>query len=228
MAIMCGRYALKVEADELARILGLVVPSDFKPRYNIAPSQLAPVVRLRDGDARECVMLRWGLIPSFARDGVGQINARSESVNEKLSFRGAFRQRRCLIPASGFFEWQSRPGQSKQPYHIHLESGECFCFAGIWERWRDVETYAILTTDATERLAPIHHRMPVILPRNQYDEWLSRQSDPAALQSLLRPTTAAMTAQPISTRINKPEHDDPECLTPIQITEPGPASLFDL
>ncbi len=222
---MCGRYALIVEAEELAAIFGLIAPGEFAPRFNVAPSQSAPVVRLDTDGEREFIMLRWGLIPSFSRDGMGMINARSETVNEKRSFRNAFRERRCLVPATGFIEWQKKPGRGrKQPFHILLNSGDPFCFAGIWERWGDIETYAILTTEPNGLVAPIHDRMPVILPRNQYDAWLDPLADLDDLQHLLRPFDAdEMTAQPIGTRINSPKNDDAACLEPV---EPEPDSLF--
>src|SRR5690625_4137718 len=203
---MCGRYTLTDPGDELIQHFNLAnLPADYRPRYNIAPTQ--PVTAIINGDGRRAGALRWGLIPSWAEDpaiGNRMINARGETVAEKPSFRSAFRRRRCLIPADGFYEWQQVDGR-KQPMRIVRRDGAIFAFAGLWESWRPrgnptddtdneqnraraVYTCTIITTDANDTLRPIHHRMPVIIPPESYDLWLDREiEDPEALLPLLRP-----------------------------------------
>jgi len=222
---MCGRFTL-FEADQvLAREFGV---SDFpprSPRYNIAPSQPVAAVRAAPaGSGRELALLRWGLIPSWSKDpaiGNRLINARAETAREKPSFRNAFRRHRCLIPASGFYEWL-RWDRGKQPYFVRMCDGHPFAFAGLWDRWESpdegaVETCAILTTAANDVLAPIHDRMPVILPPGEYDRWL----DPSllntdSLATLLVPfPPEEMLAFPVSPRVNAPTVDDEKCITPL-------------
>lgn len=196
---------------------------DLKPRYNIAPTQPVAVVRAGQGD-RELAMLHWGLIPSWSKDaeiGARMINARGETVAEKPSFRAAFRARRCLILADGFFEWR-RNGDRKQPYYIAMRDRRPFAFAGLWERWAPaggapVESCTIVTTTPNEVLAPIHDRMPVILPPALHAAWL----DPALkenerLQPMLQPLDASlMIAYPVSPRVNSPRNDDRDCIAPL-------------
>ncbi len=190
------------------------------PRYNIAPSQPVPVVRAADA-GREWVNLRWGLVPSWAKDAkLAQINARAETAPDKPMFRSAFRKRRCLIPASGFYEWQATGGKRKQPFCIRLADDKPFAFAGLWERWEGpdgpVESCCILTTEANDLVRPIHDRMPVILDPRHFDQWLDpKQRDAAALAPLLRPFAVdAMKAYPVSPWVNDPRHDDARCLEP--------------
>lgn len=226
---MCGRYTLRVprariiERFQIAR--DLTSQEHLFERYNIAPSQKVAAVRIALDGARELVPLRWGLIPHWAKEARSEystINARAETVAEKPAFRSAFRQRRCLIPADGFYEWQVRPGSKlKQPWYIQLKDGELFAFAGLWERWEPragvegepVESCTILVTDANELVRPIHDRMPVILDPADYEIWLNPTHDPAALRALLKPYPAqAMVAWKIGTRVNNPRNDDPACL----------------
>ena len=194
-------------------------------RYNIAPTQTVPVVL--DSEPQEMAQLRWGLIPWWAKDmriGSSLINARRETVASKPAFREAFKKRRCLIPADGFYEWQ-RIGDGKVPQHIWMLDREPFAFAGLWERWRDpalgpevdlLRTCTIITTDPNELMAEIHDRMPVILPRESYAEWLSPETSAEALQSLLRPYPAdRMEAYAISKRVNSPRYDDPSIVEPL-------------
>ncbi|MGD8725986.1 MAG: SOS response-associated peptidase, partial [Gemmatimonadales bacterium] len=167
----------------------------------------------------------WGLIPSWAKDptiGNRMINARAETVATKPAFEGAFKHRRCLIPADGFYEWQ-KTGSRKQPYYIGRRDGSVFAFAGLWERWADeghdpIETFTIITTTPNDLLAPIHDRMPVILPTDRYDEWLDpANTETEALQSLLGPAPAAdLTATPVSTYVNSPHNEGPECVRPLE------------
>jgi putative SOS response-associated peptidase YedK len=222
---MCGRFTL-FEADKiLSKEFGVSGFPPQSPRYNIAPSQPVAVVRAAlAGTGRELVLLRWGLIPSWSKDlaiGNPLINARAETVREKPSFRNAFRRHRCLIPTNGFYEWQ-RQERGKQPYFVRMRDERPFAFAGLWDRWESpdkgvIETCTILTTVANAVLAPIHDRMPVILPPVEYTRWL----DPAlmntdSLAPLLAPFPPEdMLAFPVSPRVNAPAVDDEKCIAPL-------------
>jgi putative SOS response-associated peptidase YedK len=220
MTVLIGQFQLGVEA---ARQLAL-----FEPRYNIAPTQeiLAVRVEPKSGE-REASPLRWGLIPSWSKEpasGPPMINARGESIAEKPSFRTAYRQRRCLIPADGFYEWQkSATSSKKQPYYIHYRDNRPFAFAGLWEAWRGkgaagegptIESCTIVTTSATPALAEMHDRMPVILEPNDYALWLDPQvQDPAAVAHLVVPNDdEAIVAEPVTTHVNRVANDDPRCV----------------
>jgi putative SOS response-associated peptidase YedK len=216
---MCGRYTLTIEEEALQVALGVEGLLHPEPRYNIAPTQNAPVV-FREGG--ECVSRphRWGLVPSWAKDpGIGNrmINARSETAHEKPSFRSAFRSGRCLIPADGFYEWKAEGGR-KIPFWIHLESRELFTFAGLRERWSPpggppLETFTILTTASNDFLRPLHDRMPVILPPEVRDLWLDPAADRDELRRILLPFPEdSMAAREVSMRVNSPRNDDPGCL----------------
>ena len=222
---MCGRYTLATPDDSLAELLDLPDPPALEPRYNIAPTQPVAVLRAPpDRDVRQIEMLRWGLVPSWAKDpaiGNRMINARSETVNQKPSFKAAFRRRRCLVPADGFYEWQ-RLKRGKQPYYIHLVDGGPFAFAGLWEEWADpdgsvIETCTILTTSANELMADLHDRMPVILDRSAYELWLDATvQDTRILVPLLRPfPSERLAAHPVSTWVNSPRNDDQDCIKPV-------------
>jgi putative SOS response-associated peptidase YedK len=229
---MCGRYSLTTAPEALRRLFDFDNLPNLAPRYNIAPTQLAPVVRLRDGGpARELVLLRWGLIPSWAKDasiGSKMINARADTAADKPAFRAAFRARRCLVPADGFYEWRSEDGR-KQPFRIGFKGGAAFAFAGMWESWtvRDgpeagsvVESYTILTTEANDKLRPIHERMPVILPPAAYAGWLDPATPPESARALLQPHPAEpMAFYRVSTRVNNVRNDDPGCIEPL--TQPA-------
>jgi len=220
---MCGRYALILSGRALAEQFDLPSVPTLRPRYNIAPTQSVPIVRAGSAEPRELREVRWGLIPFWAKDpsiGARMINARSETVAEKPAFRQAIRRRRCLIPASGFYEW-SRQGGDKQPYYIQLSGSRPFAFAGLWEHWSPseggpVESCTILTTTPNALVAELHDRMPVILPPDRYDEWLSAaELAEDRLASLLGPYPAEeMTAHPVSRHVNSPAHDDPACIEP--------------
>jgi len=222
---MCGRYSLTSPAEAMVALFDAGPLAGFQPRYNVAPSQAMPVVRHAEAGGREWAWLRWGLIPSWAKDpaiGNRMINARSESVADKPAFRAAFRRRRCLVPADGFYEWQQQGGV-KQPWRITLAEGGPFAFAGLWERWSPgageaVETYTILTTAANRSLAPIHPRMPVILAPEHYAVWLGdgQAADPRLLEPLLAPyPDARLVATAVARRVNDPRHDDAGCLEPV-------------
>ncbi len=220
---MCGRYSLIAEIGQLALRFGFdAYGLEQPPRYNVAPTQ--PVLAVRGGERRLGSYMRWGLVPSGAREapsGAPMINARAETVAERPSFRSALLRRRCLIPADGFYEWQRSAG--RRPVRITLASGEPFAFAGLWDTWRDpqgdvVESCTIITTEANELLQPIHDRMPVILPEDVEPLWLDGgMQDAAALVSLLVPyPSEAMTAYEVSTLVNSAANDGPEVITPAQ------------
>lgn len=228
---MCGRFTLSTSPEELARCFALDVTPEHRPRYNVAPTQQVAAVRvvLSEGGARRLRQLRWGLVPSWAEDlrvGARMINARAETAAQKPAFRRAFRSRRCLVLADGFYEWRRR-GNQRQPHLIRMHDGRPFAFAGLWERWVNpedgevVESCTLLTTGPNELVEKIHHRMPVILEPGDYDRWLDpRVSDPEELAPLLRPFPAdEMVSHAVSQRVNSPRNDDPACLAPMEQTE---------
>ncbi len=220
---MCGRFVLTINTEQLQQTFGVSDVPAMVLRYNIAPTQDVLVIRQNAGGERYAGMLRWGLIPHWAKDaaiGHKMINARSETIHEKPSFRNSIRYHRCLIPASGFVEWQTQNG-SKQPWYIHRKDGETLAFAGIWDRWKGPEgsigTCGILTTTANTLVAKIHDRMPVILGGSEYDQWLDRETtDPTDLASLYAPFPAdLLQVIPVSAKINNPRHDGPDCIEPL-------------
>jgi putative SOS response-associated peptidase YedK len=222
---MCGRFTLRAPASVVAEQFGLLEVPAFAARFNVAPSQPVAVVRLapeRSAAQRELVWLRWGLIPSWAKDasiGNRMINARAETVGEKPAYRAALRRRRCLVVADGFYEWQ-RIDKRKQPYFIRMRDDRPFAFAGLWEAWEGADSSAIesctlLTTDANEVVEPIHDRMPVILPSHAYETWLDPSRDVQQVLPLLKPyPNEPMVAYPVSTAVNSPTVDDPRCVEP--------------
>ncbi|MBS0263533.1 MAG: SOS response-associated peptidase [Planctomycetes bacterium] len=224
---MCGRYTLRVSPAELAEIFSVLNTIDWSPRYNIAPTQTVVAVRAREqNDGRELALFRWGLIPSWARDdkiASSLINARAETAASKPAFRTALKRRRCLIPVDGFYEWQAIPGQkTKQPFLIGVRDVRVFAFAGLWEHWTaadgsERQTCTILTTEANELMQQVHTRMPVILDAADYDRWLDRQRQTAdEVADLLKPFPAArMQLTPVSTLVNSPRNDRPECVAPL-------------
>jgi putative SOS response-associated peptidase YedK len=216
---MCGRFYLFSTGAAVADLFNLAGPVEVAPRYNIAPSQPVDVVRLGE-HGRELVQLRWGLVPSWAKDAkFAPINARSETAADKPTFRHAMRKRRCLVPADGFYEWM-RQGKAKQPFCFRLHDDRPFAFAGLWERWEGppgtVVTCCILTTAANELVRPAHDRMPVMLERHYFEQWLDPvERDADALAWMLRPYRAeAMRAYPVSPLVNSPKNDDVRCLEP--------------
>lgn len=222
---MCGRYSLTSPPEVMRRLFGLTTTPNYPARYNIAPTQLVPVVRRAEvaGDAvPEFAFLRWGLVPGWASDlsiGARMINARAETVREKPAYRAAYRQRRCLVPADGFYEWKAE-GKAKQPVRITLDNGELFAFAGLWEHWKGPEgpvaSFTIITTVAATSIAAIHERMPVILDPTYHGRWLDPRAEPDALDALLRPFPSdRLKATPVSTRVNSVKNDDEACLAPM-------------
>jgi putative SOS response-associated peptidase YedK len=238
---MCGRYTAAKDFNELIKLVGVImarVPF-LLPRYNIAPTQLAPVIYMeRHQPAMK--LMRWGLIPSWAKDesvGNAHINARSETLQTRNAFREAFKHRRCLIPADSFYEWQEREGK-RQPFRVMLKSGEPFCFAGLWERWiippsRDntetdldeappsetIESFTIITRAANAAIAPLHDRMPVIIAPSHFGWWL--KDDDARSEShkmaLERAPDDPLKIYPVSELVNSPKTDDPRCIEPVRI-----------
>ncbi len=226
---MCGRFTLAVPAETLAKQFELPEVPDLEPRYNIAPSQAVAVVRVdTEAEQRMLEMMRWGLIPRWAKDesiGNRLINARSETVAEKPAFRDAFKRRRCLVVADGFYEWQTVPGQKrKQPYFFKLRDGEAFGFAGLWERWKDpagktIHSCTLITSEANDLVRPVHDRMPVILSPDDYALWLDPGVDRAdRLMPLLRPyLPERMGAYPVTPRVNSPEAEGADCIAPVAV-----------
>src|SRR5881409_1355727 len=219
---MCGRYTLKTPVEQLSEKFQFPEIIPLKPRYNIAPSQPVAVVRLVPDDTeRKLAMLRWGLLPAWVKDPTKvqqPINAKAETAAEKPMFRGAFKRRRCLIPADGFYEWKQEGGR-KQPVYIRMKDGEPFAFAGLWERWVGeeddyIESCTILTTEPNELLVQVHNRMPVILDAKDYELWLDPDvQEVTRLKPLMHPfSPEQMTYYPVSLRVNNPKHDDPLCV----------------
>lgn len=224
---MCGRFSQRQSAEAIAQAFQVLEIPSLTPRYNIAPTQaVATVLQNSQQEGRHLKMLHWGLIPSWAKDpkiASKLINARAETVAEKPSFRSAFRQRRCLVVADGFYEWQQQENKKqKQPYYFRFKDESPFAFAGLWERWEDpngkeIQSCTLLTTQANDLMRPIHHRMPVILSPKDYGLWLDPEvKKPELLQPLLHPyPTEQMTAYPVSKLVNKPTNDSADCINSI-------------
>ncbi len=225
---MCGRFTLAADTKKLAEAFaGFEIPENLPPRYNVAPSQ--PIAVVANNGQRQVEFFQWGLIPSWAKDpaiGNQMINARAETLAEKPSFKNAYRRRRCLILADGFYEWRAPSskegaGGGKIPMYIRLESGQPFAFAGLWEMWRAAEdailSCTIITTAPNELMAQIHNRMPVILPPSAYEQWLDpAERNPDDFNSLLKPYPAElMMAYPVSRLVNSPKNDSPELIEPV-------------
>lgn len=221
---MCGRFTLTVDPAEIADTFGnFTFPTQFAPRYNIAPTQ--PVLAIPNDAKNKADFFIWGLIPSWAKDpsiGNKLINARGETIAEKPSFRGGFKYKRCLILTDGFYEWKTQPGmKTKTPYFIHMKDRQPFAFAGLWDEWQSpegssVRTCTIITTEPNELMLSLHNRMPVILDPKDYDLWLdAAPQTPDKLIHLIKPfPTENMSAHPVSTLVNKPGNDRPECVVP--------------
>jgi putative SOS response-associated peptidase YedK len=238
---MCGRYTAAKDFGELIKMVGVVmarVPF-FSPRYNIAPTQLAPVI-FHDHNQPAVKLMRWGLIPSWAKDestGNALINARSETIESRTAFREAFKHRRCLIPADSFYEWKEMHGE-RQPFRVMLKSGEPFCFAGLWDRWvkppaagkfdtdldeapasETIESFTIITRAANAAVAPLHDRMPVIMAPNHFGWWLKEgdERSESHKMALGHPLEEPMKIYPVSDLVNSPKTDDARCIEPLRI-----------
>ncbi len=227
---MCGRFTLWLQLSDLVKAFpDFNFPDTLEPRYNVAPSQdVAVVPNTGENQVR---MFQWGLVPFWAKDpkiGYRMINARGETASGKPAFRAAYRRRRCLVLADGFYEWRKDPGRKrKTPMYVRMASGEPFAFAGLWELWKPDESplysCTIITTEPNALIAPIHNRMPVILPRNMYDRWLDPAEKRAGvLDDLFQPYPAStMKAYEVSTLVNSPANDRPECIAPVHQSSPG-------
>ncbi|PQO28431.1 SOS response-associated peptidase [Bremerella cremea] len=223
---MCGRYTLRARLNQLLQMYSAQSEIEISPRYNIAPSQKVPVLRLgEDSGMREIVLMRWGLIPSWAKDekiGYKMINARSETIQEKPSYRSAFKRRRCLVLADGFFEWQ-RQGSKKQPYLFQKKDGAPYGYAGLWETWtkghQPMQSCTIITTTANELVEDVHDRMPVILQERHLENWLNPEFDHVdRLKAMLAPYPSdEMQRYPVDPMVGSPKNDKPECVEPIEL-----------
>ena len=220
---MCARYSITTAPEALARLFGTVgaVPN-MPPRYNVAPTQGAPVVR-RGRDGLRLTLVRWGLIPSWSKGPDARftmINARADTLAAKPAYRNAFRERRCLVPVDGFYEWQALADGGKQPMRMVRPDRQPFALASLWERWQPgpdqpaVDSFTIVTTDANDRLRPIHDRMPVVLDPADWGPWIEGPAE--AVQHLLRPAPdAALVAYPVSARVGNVRNDDPDLLVEV-------------
>jgi putative SOS response-associated peptidase YedK len=222
---MCGRYVQYSPTDDIADLFGAAIEIEgFAPRYNAAPMQWLPVIRRRPSGERVLQALRWGLLPSWAKDetiAARLINARAETLAEKPAFRAAYRARRCIVPADGFYEWAKRP-DGKQPYFIHAADGTLLAFAGLWERWTRpadgevIDSFTIVTTEANPRIRPLHDRMPVILEREVVDVWLDPKTDPARLSALLMPGAEERLAMhPVSRAVGNVRNEGQELIAAV-------------
>jgi putative SOS response-associated peptidase YedK len=226
---MCGRYVLRASLDELLAYFALDpgasgVPADYPPRYNIPPGTDIPVVRHSPEGKRVLHLLRWGLVPHWAKDAAGGArlnNARGESVAAKPSFRDAFRRRRCLIPASGFYEWQAT-GKARQPYYFSAADGTPLALGGLWESWRApdgdiLRTACVITSGPNAVMAPVHERMPVIVPRERWQDWLAGPGE--AVADLVAPCPdGLLRAWPVDRRVSRATEDDAELIAPLEET----------
>ena len=215
---MCGRFVMELTPELLASVFGTPKVPTLVPNYNIAPTQLVLIVH-QVSDHRTLDIMKWGLIPPWAKDpaiGSQMINARSETVAEKPSFRHAIKYRRCIVPASGYFEWQHE-GKVKIPYYFRMKDKSPLGLAGIWEEWKApddtlLQTFSILTTTANKIVAPVHDRMPVIIPPDEYSTWLSKHiTNPEQLRALYQPFPAdLLESYPVSDKVNSPRNNEPE------------------
>lgn len=221
---MCGRYTLHGPVSRYQDYFDALNWADFSDRFNIAPAASVPVIRQSPEGQRVVDLLKWGLVPHWSKDpslGAKLNNARGETVSEKPSFRDAFKRRRCLVPASGFYEWKTE-GKAKQPYFIHYKSEEPLAMGGLWESWRDEEgkilrTFCIITTGPNAVMEPIHDRMPVLIQPKDFARWLSPEVEGSRLMELIAPAPAdAMEAWPVSKAVSRSASDGPELIEPLK------------
>ena len=225
-ALVCGRINLRVSPAELASFFELFREPEWTPRFNIGPTQQILVIRKKPDGVRVAEPLQWGLVPSWSHDtsnSANMINARSDSVTIKPAFRNLIQRRRCLIPVTGFYEWQQINSKTKQPWHIFRSDGKPFVFAGLWDKFDTpdgdvLESCSIITTDANFFMTEIHHRMPVILSAEHWSMWLDHQElSLATLASLFAPTvTHDLQKTPVSSLVNSVRNDVPECIQPVK------------
>ena len=231
---MCGRFILTSPGKDIQDQFELQHEPELTPRYNIAPTQMVAVVRFdQETTAKQFEMLKWGLVPFWAKDasiGPRLINARCETLGQKPAYRAAFKSRRCLIPTNGFYEWMKEK-EKKQPYLIRLADESLFAFAGLWEHWKGpdgstIESCTVITTEANDLVRPIHDRMPVIIPRKDYDSWLNPEMlGQETFQSLLQPyPSSEMVFFPVNPKVNKATYENPDCIEPVLRAEPDTQS----
>ncbi|MEM9568555.1 MAG: SOS response-associated peptidase [Cyanobacteria bacterium P01_E01_bin.34] len=234
---MCGRYSLASSAEQVAELFCLDYLPPVLPRYNISPSQPIATIRTNLRGDREFAFALWGLIPIWLKDpndkGPRPINARAETISEKRMFNGLLRHKRCLIPADGFYEWKKEDGTSKQrggkrPFHVHFADRQPFSFAGLWSQWNgpngeELESCTIVTTAANAVMQNIHNRMPVILPKDCYSDWLNPQiqSSKVAISMLQRTTSEPLVLTEVSALVNNPRNDIQDCITPLTVAASG-------
>jgi len=220
---MCGRFALTLPSKKVMAQFNIKDEVDLTARYNIAPTQQIAVIRPADSMKNKLVMMRWGLVPNWAKDikiGYNLINARAESLEEKPSFHEAYTRKRCLIPADGFYEWK-HDGTRKQPYFIKMKNSDLFAMAGLWDIWKtpkgkNLLSCAIIVTEANGGVAKIHDRMPVIIKADQYGFWLDPRTNKSLLREIMRPYNPfKMVAYPVSRMCNNPRYDSPGCIKKI-------------
>jgi putative SOS response-associated peptidase YedK len=216
---MCGRFAFYSPSEATAALFGVNASLEVQPRYNIAPTQYIAAIRNNEDEERELTMLRWGLVPFWAKDpsiGNRMINARAETVAEKPSFRAAYRKRRCLVLADGFYEWHTEAGV-KVPYFISLAEQQPFAFAGLWENWQSkdsdesIQSAAVITTAANDFMLPLHHRMPVILESGTADRWLQGDDE---IVSTATDNTPRLRAWPVDRRVNNARNESTDLIEP--------------
>jgi len=222
---MCGRYSVTLPPDAIRELFRVATGLNLQPRYNVAPTQEAPVIGLDEQGERAVKMFRWGLVPRWSKElpkTAPLINARAESIAEKPTFRDAFAKRRCLVLADGFYEWpQDKSAKVKLPWRIVPTDRPGIAFAGVWDAWRKpdgeiLRSFAIVTTAANDRIAPIHERMPVMLPAAAEEAWLAPDTPPDRLQAMLAPYPAELTdCYRVDTRVNSVKNDDPDCIKPL-------------
>jgi putative SOS response-associated peptidase YedK len=221
LAPMCGRYALYGPSPRYRDHFETAAWPDFPDRFNIAPSSWVPVIRQAPDGRRSADLLRWGLVPNWSKDpalGAKLNNARGETVAEKPSFRAAYRHRRCIVPAAGYFEWQEVPGEKKQPWYIHLKSDEPMALGGLWESWTNpdgeiIRTFCVVTVGPNAVMAPIHERMPVLLQKADWPAWLSPEADMARIVAMVCPAPAeTVEAWRVSRRVSNAREESPELI----------------
>lgn len=224
---MCGRYAITTPPQAMRELFAFVEQPNFPARYNVAPTQPVPIVRLESGK-RHFALVRWGLVPSWLKEEPQSllINARAETIAEKPSFRGAFRHRRCLMPADGFYEWKAMPKGPKQPYYIRRRDGKPFAMAAVWDNWMspngsEIESCAVVTVEANATLRDIHTRMPVILDEADWDRWLDPAATPKELAALMKPAPDdLLEAIPVSDAVNRVANDHPSLVVETHVRVP--------
>lgn len=225
---MCGRFTLKTPAATISTLFPAINVPSLKPRYNIAPTQMVTCVRMDSGREFDVVSLKWGLIPFWSKDtklAAKMINARSETVSEKPAFRNAYKKRRCLVVADGYYEWKKLNGAKQPFYFTPTQESDAFCMAGLWEKWDDkstgesVESCTVLTTDANTKLSEFHHRMPVVIEPDDFEFWLDHEfQSEKKLESLFAPKPESFfQVRPVSPKVNHVKNDSDECIREIEL-----------